>query len=154
MTVTGALAHFSAEVGVQRALGPVERLGLGYLRLGQPLSTLSGGEAQRLKLARALSEKHQGALFILDEPSAGLHADEVAHVLSALAVIVDAGGSVIVVEHDLDVVANADFVLDLGPEAGVGGGLIVASGAPREVVENPVVIEAYLGRKWLQRCST
>jgi excinuclease ABC subunit A len=133
MTVTGALAHFSAEVGVQRALGPVERLGLGYLRLGQPLSTLSGGEAQRLKLARALSEKHAGALFVLDEPSAGLHADEVAHVLSALSVIVDAGGSVIVVEHDLDVVANADFVLDLGPEAGLGGGQVVAFGAPREV---------------------
>ena len=97
-------------------------LGLGYLRLGQPLSTLSGGEAQRLKLARALSEKHQGALFVLDEPSAGLHADEVAHVLAALAVIVDAGGSVIVVEHDLDVVANADFVLDLGRKQGLGVG--------------------------------
>jgi len=83
MTVDAALAHFASEVAVQRALGPVRRLGLGYLRLGQPLSTLSGGEAQRLKLARALSEKHAGALFVLDEPSAGLHADEVAHVLAA-----------------------------------------------------------------------
>ncbi|HEY3667572.1 MAG TPA: excinuclease ABC subunit A, partial [Polyangiaceae bacterium] len=135
MTVTRALAHFAGEVGVQRALGPVERLGLGYLRLGQPLSTLSGGEAQRLKLARALSEKHGGALFVLDEPSAGLHADEVRHVLAALDVIVDAGGSVIVVEHDLDVVANADFVLDLGPDAGAGGGQLVASGTPREVAK-------------------
>jgi excinuclease ABC subunit A len=143
MTVTAALAHFASEVGVQRALGPVERLGLGYLRLGQPLSTLSGGEAQRLKLARALSEKHAGALFVLDEPSAGLHADEVAHVLAALAVIVEAGGSVIVVEHDLDVVANADFVLDLGPEAGVGGGQIMASGAPRAVA---LVQESRTGR--------
>ncbi|MEO8902667.1 MAG: excinuclease ABC subunit UvrA [Polyangiaceae bacterium] len=133
MTVSGALAHFAAEVGVQRALGPVEKLGLGYLRLGQPLSTLSGGEAQRLKLARALSEKHAGALFVFDEPSAGLHADEVARVLEALGVIVTGGGSVIVVEHDLDVVANADFVLDLGPDAGSGGGLLVASGTPREV---------------------
>jgi excinuclease ABC subunit A len=135
MTVTRALAHFAGEVGVQRALGPVERLGLGYLRLGQPLSTLSGGEAQRLKLARALSEKHGGALFVLDEPSAGLHADEVRHVLAALDVIVDAGGSVIVVEHDLDVVANAGFVLDLGPDAGAGGGQLVASGTPREVAK-------------------
>ncbi|MEP7049549.1 MAG: excinuclease ABC subunit UvrA [Pseudomonadota bacterium] len=135
MTVSTALAHFSAEVGVQRALGPVEKLGLGYLRLGQPLSTLSGGEAQRLKLARALSEKHAGALFVFDEPSAGLHADEVARVLEALSVIVAGGGSVIVVEHDLDVVANADFVLDLGPDAGSGGGHIVASGTPREVAE-------------------
>jgi len=143
MTVTRALSHFAAEVGVQRALGPVERLGLGYLRIGQPLSTLSGGEAQRLKLARALTEKHAGALFVLDEPSAGLHADEVRHVLAALAVIVDGGGSVIVVEHDLDLVANADFVLDLGPEAGVGGGQIVASGAPREVAQ---VKESRTGR--------
>jgi excinuclease ABC subunit A len=133
MTVDAALAHFASEVGVQRALGPVKRLGLGYLRLGQPLSTLSGGEAQRLKLARALSEKHAGALFVLDEPSAGLHADEVAHVLEALALIIDAGGSVIVVEHDLDIVAHADFLLDLGPDAGTAGGLIVAAGAPRTV---------------------
>ncbi|HET7540264.1 MAG TPA: excinuclease ABC subunit UvrA, partial [Polyangiaceae bacterium] len=133
MTVTRALSHFAAEVGLQRALGPVEKLGLGYLRLGQPLSTLSGGEAQRLKLARALGEKHQGALFVLDEPSAGLHADEVARVLAALDVIVEAGGSVIVVEHDLDLIANADYILDLGPDAGSGGGLLVTQGSPREV---------------------
>ncbi len=137
MTVTAALLHFASEVGVQRALGPVEKLGLGYLRLGQSLSTLSGGEAQRLKLARALSEKHQGALFVLDEPSAGLHADEVARVLAALDVIVAAGGSVIVVEHDLDLIANADYILDLGPNAGVGGGLVVAHGAPRELALAP-----------------
>ncbi|MET0794333.1 MAG: excinuclease ABC subunit UvrA [Polyangiaceae bacterium] len=143
MTVTSALEHFSSEVGIQRALGPVHKLGLGYLRLGQPLSTLSGGEAQRLKLARALSEKHQGALFVLDEPSAGLHADEVVRVLEALDVIVSAGGSVIVVEHDLDVIANADFILDLGPDAGVGGGLIVATGTPREVA---LVAESRTGR--------
>lgn len=135
MTVSRALAHFAADVGIQRALGPVDKLGMGYLRLGQPLSTLSGGEAQRLKLARALSEKHQGALFVLDEPSAGLHADEVARVLEALSVIVDAGGSVVVVEHDLDLVSAADFVLDLGPEAGARGGLVVASGTPREVAK-------------------
>jgi excinuclease ABC subunit A len=142
MTVKAALAHFAAEVGVQRALGPVEKLGLGYLRLGQPLSTLSGGEAQRLKLARALSEKHEGALFVLDEPSAGLHADEVAHVLAALDVIVGAGGSVIVVEHDLELIANADYVLDLGPNAGMGGGLLVAHGTPREVA----LLESRTGR--------
>ncbi|HEY4104539.1 MAG TPA: excinuclease ABC subunit UvrA, partial [Polyangiaceae bacterium] len=136
MTIDGALAHFAKEIGVQRALGPVQKLGLGYVRLGQPLSTLSGGEAQRLKLARALGEKHQGALFVLDEPSAGLHADEVRHVLSALDLIVDSGGSVIVVEHDLDVIAHADFLLDLGPDAGSSGGLVVASGSPREVAKS------------------
>jgi len=147
MTVDAALAHFAAEVGVQRALGPVRRLGLGYLRLGQPLSTLSGGEAQRLKLARALSEKHAGALFVLDEPSAGLHADEVAHVLEALALIIDAGGSVIVVEHDLDLIAQADFILDLGPDAGTAGGLVVAQGAPRDVAK---VVGSRTGRALAQ----
>ncbi len=147
MTVSGALEHFSAEVGIQRALGPVHKLGLGYLRLGQPLSTLSGGEAQRLKLARALSEKHQGALFVLDEPSAGLHADEVVRVLESLDVIVAAGGSVIVVEHDLDVIANADYIVDLGPDAGLGGGLVVATGAPREVAR---VTESRTGRALAQ----
>jgi excinuclease ABC subunit A len=132
MTVDEALAFFE-EVAIKRALGPVQKLGLGYLRLGQPLSTLSGGEAQRLKLARALSDNHQGSLLVLDEPSAGLHADEVRHVLDVLDLIVEAGGSVIVVEHDLDVVANADFVVDLGPDAGQKGGAVVATGTPAEV---------------------
>jgi len=135
MTVDTALTHFSSEVGIQRALGPMKRLGLGYLRLGQPLSTLSGGEAQRLKLARALGEKQAGALLILDEPSAGLHTDEVAHVLGALSLIIEAGGSAIVVEHDLDLVAQADFIIDLGPDAGSAGGHIVAQGTPRAVAK-------------------
>ncbi len=120
---------------ILRALGPVRKLGLGYLRLGQPLSTLSGGEAQRLKLARALGDDHQGSLLVLDEPSAGLHADEVGHVLDALDVIVDGGGSVIVVEHDLDVIRDADFVIDLGPGAGAGGGEVVATGTPAEIAK-------------------
>ena len=128
-TVSETLERFP-EVAIARALGPVARLGLGYLRLGQPLSTLSGGEAQRLKLARVLAEKHAGALFVLDEPSAGLHADEVQAVLGALDVIVNAGGSVIVVEHDLDLIAAADFVIDLGPGAGADGGRVVATGPP------------------------
>jgi excinuclease ABC subunit A len=136
MTVAVAVEHFRTEPAIQRALGPVLRLGLGYVRLGQPLSTLSGGEAQRLKLARALAEKHAGALLILDEPSAGLHADEVARVLDALDAIVNAGGSVIVVEHDLDLVASADWVVDLGPGAGSEGGQIVATGTPAEVEQS------------------
>jgi excinuclease ABC subunit A len=105
------------------------------LRLGQPLSTVSGGEAQRLKLARALAEDHRGELLILDEPSAGLHAAEVEKLLSALNLIVEAGGSVIAVEHDLDVISNADYVVDLGPGAGAHGGQLVASGTPEEVEE-------------------
>jgi excinuclease ABC subunit A len=135
MTVERALATFQAEAPIQRALGPLALLGLGYLRLGQPLTTLSGGEAQRLKLARALSEPLRGTLLILDEPSAGLHADEVKQVLHALTAIVTAGGSVLVVEHDLDVIGAADYVIDLGPGAGAKGGHVLATGAPRLVAQ-------------------
>jgi len=131
MTVEQALTTFRSEAPIQRALGPLALLGLGYLRIGQPLTTLSGGEAQRLKLARTLSEELRGALLILDEPSAGLHADEVKQVLQALSAIVTAGGSVLVVEHDLDVIGNADYVIDLGPGAGTRGGQLLAVGPPR-----------------------
>lgn len=133
MTVDEVARLLRQQAAIQRALGPVQLLGLGYLRVGQPLSTLSGGEAQRLKLARALGEKHQGELLVLDEPSAGLHADEVARLLDALDVIIEAGGSVVVVEHDLDVVRAADWVIDLGPGAGAAGGRVVASGTPQQI---------------------
>ena len=132
-TVDDVMRLFRDEKAILRALGPLQMLGLGYLRLGQPLSTLSGGEAQRLKIARALGEEHEGELLILDEPSAGLHADEVRKVLDALDVIVNAGGSVLVVDHDLDVIARADWVMDLGPDAGDGGGCLVAEGTPADV---------------------
>jgi excinuclease ABC subunit A len=131
MTVQRALDTFRAEPAISRALGPLALLGLGYLRLGQPLTTLSGGEAQRLKLARALTEELRGTLLILDEPSAGLHVDEVKQVLHAFDAIITSGGSVLVVEHDLDVVGSADYVLDLGPGAGARGGQLLAVGPPR-----------------------
>jgi excinuclease ABC subunit A len=134
-TVDDAVTLFASEPAILRSLGPVQKLGLGYLRLGQPLSTLSGGEAQRLKLARSLAEKHDGSLLILDEPSAGLHADEVARVVDALDAIVAMGGSVIVVEHDLDLVSASDWVIDLGPGAGSAGGRIVATGTPADVAK-------------------
>jgi len=134
-TVDDVVSLLSSEPAVLRALGPVQKLGLGYLRLGQPLTTLSGGEAQRLKLARALAEKQAGSLLVLDEPSAGLHADEVQKVVEALDAIIAGGGSVVVVEHDLDLVAAADWVIDLGPGAGSAGGCIVATGAPSEVAK-------------------
>ena len=133
LSVDEVLERFASETDIVRKLGPLQRLGLGYLRIGQPLSTLSGGEAQRLKLARALSRVEPGALFILDEPSAGLHADEVVHLLSCLDAIVLAGGTVLVVEHDLDVIRAADWVIDLGPRAGADGGRVVAVGTPAEV---------------------
>jgi excinuclease ABC subunit A len=134
LTVDEALAHFKSTTSViETSLRPVATLGLGYLRLGQPLSTLSGGEAQRLKLARSLSERVRGGLWILDEPSAGLHADEIEHLLAALRQIVTRGGSAIVIEHDLSVIARSDWVIELGPGAGLHGGRVVMTGTPAEL---------------------
>lgn len=134
-TIDDALALFADQAAILRALGPLRSLGLGYLRLGQPLSTLSGGEAQRLKLARALGEAKPHTLFVLDEPSAGLHLDEVGLVLRALDQLVTLGCSVVVVEHDLEVIRAADWVIDLGPGAGSSGGQVVAQG-PVALVES------------------
>ena len=139
LTVVEALALFDRETeyepAIVRALEPVKRVGLGYLPLGQPLSMLSGGEAQRLKLARALSEDAKGTLFVIDEPSAGLHAEDTEHVVIALRALVEEGASVLVVEHDLDVIRAADWVIDLGPGAGPDGGRVVAEGPPAVVTK-------------------
>ncbi len=132
-TVSDALALYGDDAAVVRALGPLAKLGLGYLGLGQPLSTLSGGEAQRLKLARALAESKRGKLFVLDEPSAGLHHDEVRHVCAAMSALVEGGASVLAVEHDLSVLAHCDWIVELGPGAGRNGGSLVAEGRPREL---------------------
>jgi excinuclease ABC subunit A len=137
MSVDEALAFFAREAAIVRALGPLSKLGLGYLALGQPLSTLSGGEAQRIKLAQALGEpSKKGQLVILDEPSAGLHPSEVARLNQALGDLARAGASVIVVDHDLDVIGAADWVIDLGPGAGADGGKVVAEGTPAEVAKS------------------
>jgi len=134
LTVDGALAHFADDAGVQRALSPVSKLGLGYLPLGQPLSTLSGGEAQRLKLARAMSAAPaKGTLLLLDEPSAGLHDADVEKVMAALHDLVDAGASVLLVDHDVTVMRGADALVDLGPGGGRNGGRLVAQGTPEVV---------------------
>jgi excinuclease ABC subunit A len=129
LTVDQALEQFRNTVAVRRALLPLQALGLGYVRIGQPLSTLSGGEAQRLKLARALAAPQPGTLYILDEPSRGLHVDEVRLVLEALEVLVHAGGSVIFIDHDLALLEEADHILELGPGGGARGGEVVFSGA-------------------------
>ena len=134
MTVDQALAFFADDGALQRPLLLLQRIGLGYLRLGQPATELSGGEAQRIKLATELQRAQRGkTLYVLDEPTTGLHPADVDKLLSQLNGLVDAGNSVVVVEHDLRVVANCDWVIDMGPGAGGEGGQLVAFGAPEDV---------------------
>ncbi|MBX3232753.1 MAG: excinuclease ABC subunit UvrA [Labilithrix sp.] len=138
MTIEEALAFLSPpgrdrDYALERMLEPLVQVGLGYLPLGQPLSTLSGGEAQRIKLARALSSDTLGTLFVVDEPSAGLHAEDAEHVVAALRSLVEGGASVVMVEHDLSVIAEADWVIDLGPGGGPRGGRVCAEGTPRQI---------------------
>ena len=137
LTVDEAIAKYCEgeyyDPVLRRALEPVSRVGLGYLPLGQPLSTLSGGEAQRLKLARALSESVHNALFVVDEPSAGLHPSDVQLVLGALRTLVDEGATVLCVEHDLDLIRGTDWIIDLGPGGGPHGGRVVAEGTLADI---------------------
>ncbi len=138
MTVREALAFFAAVPRVTARLKILEEVGLGYLRLGQSATTLSGGEAQRLKLAAHLSrEENQGVLFILDEPTTGLHFDDIQKLLGCFRRLLDGGASLLVIEHNLDVIKSADWVIDLGPEGGERGGRVVATGTPEQVARNP-----------------
>ncbi|MBC7713078.1 MAG: excinuclease ABC subunit UvrA [Rhizobacter sp.] len=137
MTVDAAFDFFSDDTSVSRALGVLREVGLGYLRLGQPATELSGGEAQRIKLATELQRITNGdTLYILDEPTTGLHPSDVERLLKQLNRLVDAGNTVIVVEHDMKVVSNCDWIIDMGPGAGDEGGQVVVSGTPLEVLKN------------------
>jgi excinuclease ABC subunit A len=133
LTAQQAADRFAGDALIRKALAPLLDVGLGYLRLGQPLNTLSGGEAQRLKLAEALIRAAPGSLLIFDEPTAGLHANDVAPLMGVLDALVERGDTVVIVEHDMQVAAYADYVIDLGPGAGEEGGRIVAKGTPEEV---------------------
>jgi excinuclease ABC subunit A len=130
LTIDEALEVFAEESKIRSKLEPFSRVGLGYLTLGQPLSTLSGGEHQRVRLALALGDPGRGMLYVLDEPTTGLHAADVRVLLRCFDELIAAGGSVLVVEHDLDVIRRADWVIDLGPGGGPSGGKVVAEGSP------------------------
>jgi excinuclease ABC subunit A len=137
MTVSEAAAFFAGDREVLDRIEPLVAVGLDYLRLGQPVPTLSGGEAQRLKLAGHLAEPSApGTLFLFDEPTTGLHFDDVAKLLGAFKRLLDAGHSLVVIEHNLDVIRAADWIIDLGPEGGEGGGRLVAAGTPREIADS------------------
>jgi excinuclease ABC subunit A len=141
MTVREALLFFGNVAKITKKLKVLEEVGLGYLRLGQSATTLSGGEAQRIKLASFLArDTSEKTLFIFDEPTTGLHFDDINKLLIAFRRLIEAGGTVLIIEHNLDVIKSADWVIDLGPEGGEGGGYVVAVGTPEEVAENPASI--------------
>jgi excinuclease ABC subunit A len=145
LTIEDAVAFFAAEKSIQRRIRVMDQLGLGYLTLGQSSSTLSGGEAQRIKLAAELSRLTRSAhtLYILDEPTTGLHLADIQRLLDCLQQLVNAGHSVVVIEHHLDVIKTADHIVDLGPEGGHSGGEVVATGSPEEIAKNRA---SYTGR--------
>jgi excinuclease ABC subunit A len=144
MTVTNALEFFSNIPMIKNKLLTLQEVGLGYIKLGQAATTLSGGEAQRVKLATELSRRSTGrTLYILDEPTTGLHFEDIKHLLGVLQQLTDKGNTVLVIEHNLDVIKSADWIIDLGPEGGRDGGKIVAAGTPREVAK---VKQSYTGQ--------
>ena len=144
MRVTEALKFFENVPKIKRKLQVLEDVGLGYIKLGQSAPTLSGGEAERVKLAKELQKKATGkTLFVLDEPTTGLHTDDIKRLLAILQKIVDNKDTVVVIEHNLDVIKVADYIIDLGPEGGDDGGYVVATGTPEEVMK---VKESYTGQ--------
>ena len=141
MTVSEALEFFKSIPEIERPLKFMEEIGLGYIRLGQRADTLSGGEAQRVRLAEELSRKATGrTLYILDEPTTGLHFEDVMYLLRALDSLVQAGNTVLVIEHNPEVISATDWIIDLGPEGGDAGGNLLAEGTPEEIAANPASI--------------
>lgn len=144
MTIEDAVKFFENVPKIQRKLQTIVDVGLGYMKLGQPATTLSGGEAQRVKLASELHRRSTGkSFYILDEPTTGLHVHDIARLLEVLQRLVENGDTVLVIEHNLDVIKTADYIIDLGPEGGDNGGTIIATGTPEEVAK---VEGSYTGR--------
>ena len=144
MPIEEALEFFTNQPAIARHLQTLVDVGLGYVRLGQPAPTLSGGEAQRVKLASELAKRSTGhTMYILDEPTTGLHFEDIRRLLTVLSRLVDQGNSVLVIEHNLDVIKTADYLIDMGPEGGSGGGKVLAYGTPEELVTVP---ESHTGR--------
>src|SRR5258706_9691631 len=144
MTVEESADFFRAVPAIRDKLVTLQRVGLGYIHVGQPATTLSGGEAQRVKLAKELSRRATGrTLYILDEPTTGLHFEDVRKLLEVLQALVDSGNTIVVIEHNLEVIKTADWIIDLGPEGGAAGGRIVATGTPEQVAE---VAASYTGQ--------
>ena len=134
MTIDEATKFFENIPAIHRKLKTIQEVGLGYIKLGQPATTFSGGEAQRIKLATELARASTGkTMYILDEPTTGLHNADVKRLLSILNRLVDAGNSMVIIEHNLDIVKSADWLIDMGPEGGAGGGTVVATGTPEQV---------------------
>ena len=148
MTVDEALVFFENVPKVKRRIQTLQDVGLGYVKLGQSATTLSGGEAQRVKLATELSRRSTGkTIYILDEPTTGLHTADVHKLIEVLEQLVDAGNTVLLIEHNLDVIKTADYIIDLGPEGGDKGGTLVACGTPEEICQ----VEASYTGKYLKR---
>ena len=151
MTVNVAVEFFAAIPNIYTKLKAIQDVGLGYLTLGQPCTTLSGGESQRIKLSSELSKRDTGrTLYILDEPTTGLHFEDVRQLLSVLAKLADRGNTVIVIEHNLDVVKVADHIIDIGPDGGEGGGEVVAEGTVAEIAANAESITGRFLKEKLQ----
>jgi excinuclease ABC subunit A len=159
LTVSEALEFFSAFPAIVNKLRTLEDVGLGYIRIGQPATTLSGGEAQRVKLSRELSRRATGrTMYVLDEPSVGLHAADVHKLIEVLQRLVDAGNSVLIIEHNMDIIKVADYIIDLGPEGGDRGGMLVAEGTPEQICGFPgsytgQYLREYLSMHHLHNCK-
>ena len=146
-----ALKFFENVPSVTRKIQTLYDVGLGYIRLGQPSTELSGGEAQRIKLATELSKRGTGkTIYILDEPTTGLHFADVHKLIDILRRLSDGGNTVVVIEHNLDVIKTADYIIDIGPEGGDKGGTVIARGTPEEVAENPVSYTGMYIKKYLE----